>query len=48
MESALALIALVVVVGARLYFGRLAAQTLDALPDVERKRLLRASASGTY
>ena len=48
MESAIALIALVVVVGARLYFGRLASQTLDALPEVERKRLLRASASGSY
>ena len=48
MSTTLALIALVAAVGARIYFGRLAAQTLDALPEGERTRIRRAlAASGS-
>ena len=48
MQSTLAFIALIVVVGARIYFGRLAAQTFDSLPEAERKRINSAIAAGTY
>lgn len=48
MSTTFALIVLVVVVAARLYFGRLAAQTLDAMPEIERKRILSALTAGRY
>ena len=48
MQSALALIALLAVAAARVYFGHLAAQTFDSLPGAERKRINSAIASGSY
>jgi len=48
MSTTLALIALVVVAGARIYVGRLAAQTLDSLPEAERKRIGSAIAAAGY
>ena len=48
MYSTLAFIAIVGVVAARIYFGRLAAQTIDALPEAERKRIIRGIAAGSY
>ena len=45
MNSALALIALIAVVAARIYLGRLATETFDSLPEAERKRITRASGS---
>jgi hypothetical protein len=48
MHSTLAFIALVAVVAARIYLGRLAAQTFDALPEAERKRVSSAIAAGSY
>jgi hypothetical protein len=49
MYTTLALIALIAVVGARIYFGRLAARTLDSLPEGERKRISNAiAASSSY
>jgi hypothetical protein len=48
MSTTLALIGLVAVVAARLYFGRLAAQTLDSLPEGERKRISSAITASSY
>jgi len=48
MHLTLVSIALIAVVAARIYFGRLAAKTLDALPEVERKRINSAIAAGGY
>ena len=48
MQSTLAFIALIVVVAGRIYFGRLAAQIFDSLPEAERKRINSAIAAGTY
>jgi hypothetical protein len=48
MQSTIAFIAFIVVVGARIYFGRLAAQTFDSLPEAERKRINSAIAAGMY
>ena len=48
MELTLGLFALVAVVAARIYFGHLAAQTFDALPAHERRRIASAIAAGTY
>ena len=46
MQSTVAFIALIAVVAARIYFGRMAAQALDALPEAERKRINSAMAAG--
>ena len=48
MQSALAFIALIAVVGVRIYFGRLATKTFDSLPEAERKRIASAIAAGSY
>ena len=48
MQSALVFIALIAVVAARIYFGRLAAKTFDALPEAERQRINSAIAAGGY
>jgi len=48
MHSTLVFIALIAVVAARIYFGRLATRTFDSLPEVERKRITRAIAAGSY
>jgi hypothetical protein len=43
-----ALAALTIVVVARIYFGRLATQTFDSLPEAERKRINGVIAAGSY
>ena len=48
MDTTLAFIALIAVVAARIYFGRLARQTFDSLPEAERKRITRAIAAGSF
>jgi len=48
MSTTLALIALIAAVAARIYFGRLAARTLDSLPEGERKRISSAIAASSY
>jgi hypothetical protein len=48
MHPTIALIILVGVVAARIYFGRLASKTFDALPEAERKRISSAMAAGSY
>ena len=48
MYSTLAFIAIVGVVAARVYFGRLAARTIDSLPEAERKRIVKGIAAGNY
>lgn len=45
MHFALVSIALVAAVAARIYFGRLAAKTLESLPEVERRRVNSAIAA---
>ena len=48
MHSTVGFIALIAVVAARIYFGRLASRTFDSLPEAERKRIARAIAIGSY
>lgn len=48
MYATLAFIAVIAAVAARIYFGRLAAQTFDALPPSERERITTAMSVGRY
>jgi hypothetical protein len=48
MDPTIALIILIAVVAARIYFGRLASRTFDSLPEAERKRISSAMAAGSY
>jgi len=48
MHFALASMALIAAVAARIYVGRLAARTFDSLSEVERRRINSAIAAGSY